>query len=165
MKTGYVLATALVAAIILFGAAPSLTAEYPAVKGVSSMNAVFDFRVGDPATALAHLGLIQTLMNDPAMRLEDKRPKIVVVFIGPSVRLISTDRTGFEEGQRGTLGGIAKKIAEMSEAGFVFEICMTSAPAFDLDPDTILPGINKVENGWITIIGYQHQGYAMVANF
>ena len=165
MKTGLCSLMSILAVAVLFCAAPSFAAEYPAVEGVDSMDAVFDFRVGDPDTALAHLGLIHDMMTDPAMQVDDERPDIVIVFIGPSVRLISTDQTGFEEEQRSALDDLAQKIAEMDEAGFTFEICMTSAPAFDLDPDTILPEINKVENGWITIIGYQHQGYALAANF
>jgi hypothetical protein len=31
--------------------------------------------------------------------------------------------------------------------------------------DTILPEIKQVENGWISAIGYQLNGYALVADF
>jgi uncharacterized protein len=42
---------------------------------------------------------------------------------------------------------------------------MTTAHALDIDPDSILPEINQVGNGWISVIGYQQQGYALVADF
>lgn len=151
-------------AMFLFPATTIMAAEYEAMQGVESTNAVFDFRVGDPEAALGHLKLIHTMINDPSMILNDKQPEIVVVFIGPSVNLISADQTrsGQEKEQ---LDAIADQIATMDKDGIVLEICMTAAHAQDVDPDSILPEINKVGNGWISVIGYQHQGYALVADF
>jgi uncharacterized protein len=150
-------------ALILFLATNSISAEYRALEGVESTDAVFDFRIGDPQTALAHLNLIHDMIDDPNMEVNDTRPEIVIVFIGPSVKLVSTDRSDHDQGEH--LDALADKISEMNEDGVEFEICMTSAPAFDVDPDSILPEVKKVKNGWITIIGYQQQGYAMIANF
>jgi uncharacterized protein len=150
-------------ALILFLATNSISAEYRALEDVESTDAVFDFRIGDPQTALAHLNLIHDMIDDPNMVINDKRPEIVIVFIGPSVKLVSTGQS--DNDQQEHLDALADKISEMNEDGVEFEICMTSAPAFNVDPDSILPEVNKVENGWITIIGYQKQGYAMIANF
>jgi uncharacterized protein len=81
------------------------------------------------------------------------------------VKLVSTDQSGFDQDQHDSLNALADKISNMDKEGVKFEICMTSAPAFNVDPDTILPEVNKVQNGWISVVGYQHNGYAMVANF
>ena len=142
----------------------SPAAEYASIEGVESTDAVFDFRIGDPETALAHFGLIHDMIKDPNMRVNDTQPEIIIVFVGPSVKLVSTE-SEFEAGKQKHLGAVADKISEMSDDGIRFVICMTAAHVFDIDPDTILPEVDKVRNGWITLIGYQQQGYAMIANF
>lgn len=145
-------------ALMLFPAADALSQEpgYAAMEGVRSVQTVFDFRVGDPEVALAHLDLIHSMRNDPGMNRGGRQPEIVVVFIGPSVNLVSTDET---------TGAIAQKIAAMDADGVRFEICMTAAHAHDVSAESILPQIVHVENGWISLIGYQHRGYSMIADF
>jgi uncharacterized protein len=150
--------------MFLYPATNSMSAEYEAMQGVESANAVFDFRVGDPDAALGHLNLIHTMMDDQNMILNGEQPEIVVVFIGPSVNLVSTNGSQSSQ-EKEQLTAIADKIATMDKDGIVFEICMTAAHAHDVDPDSILPEINKVGNGLISVIGYQHNGYALVANF
>lgn len=131
--------------------------EYAAMEGVASVQAAFDFRVGDPDVALGHLELIHSMVDDPVMMRNATRPEIVVVFIGQSVRLVSTEGNGS--------AAIADKISAMAEDGVRFEICMTAAHAHDVPAASILPEIVQVGNGWISLIGYQHQGYAMIADF
>jgi intracellular sulfur oxidation DsrE/DsrF family protein len=53
----------------------------------------------------------------------------------------------------------------MANDGIILETCMTAAHSLNVDPDSILPEINKVGNGWISVIGYQHSGYALVPAF
>lgn len=166
MKTLHIFSSlTVIALMVLFLATNSISSEYRALEDVESTDAVFDFRIGDPQTALNHLNLIHDMIDDPNMVINDERPEIVIVFIGPAVKLVSTDQSSFDNNQHEHLDALADKISDMYDDGVEFEICMTSAPAFDLDPDSILPEVNKVENGWITIIGYQHKGYAMIANF
>jgi uncharacterized protein len=158
-------------ALLLLPAANSTSAEYEAMEGVESADAVFDFRIGDAQTALGHLDLIHSMVEDPNMVLNDEPPEFVVVFIGPSVNLITANEAGQgenqqnEQNQQEQLAAVADKIASMAQDGILFEVCMTTAHALDIDPDSILPEINQVGNGWISVIGYQQQGYALVADF
>jgi hypothetical protein len=34
---------------------------------------------------------------------------------------------------------------------------------FGVDPATLMPGIDRVGNGFIAVLGYQAQGYSVVA--
>lgn len=141
-------------------AAPGAFAQetgYAAMEGVTSIQTAFDFRVGDADVALGHLNLIHAMLDDPSMIRDGDRPRIVVVFIGPSVNLVSTDGNGYPE--------IADKVEAMEADGVRFEICMTAAGAHDVSAASILPEIIQVGNGWISLIGYQEQGYAMIADF
>lgn len=189
---------AVIALMVLFLATNSISSEYRALEDVESTDVVFDFRIGDPQTALAHLNLIHDMTDDKNMVINDEQPEIVIVFIGPSVKLVSTDQSSFDNAsfdndqkkhvdalflgdvsknrvstsdndqdndQKEHLDALADKISDMYNDGVEFEICLTAAHAFDVDPDTILPEITKVKNGWITVIGYQQKGYAMIADF
>ena len=148
-------------AISLFCAVSTVFGEeYEALKGVKSARAIFDFRIGDPKSAALHMDLIyQTYKDLTAMK---KNPHFAVVFIGPSVKLISKNREGFTPEDQKALDEIAKTISSMSKDGIKLEICLVAAKVFKVDPASILPEIKGVVNGWISEIGYQDQGYSLV---
>lgn len=148
--------------LVSAASAPAQQSEYAAMAGVDSVQTVFDFRVSDPEVALGHLDLIHSMLRSPSLRRAGGQPELVVVFIGPSVNLVSTDGAAGDPGARSAIG---EKIAAMDADGVRFEICMTAAHAHDVSPESILPEIVQVENGWTSLIGYQHQGYAMIADF
>jgi uncharacterized protein len=149
-------------AVALLGV-PSAFAErkYQAMEGVDSVPTVFDFRIGDPKVALAHLDLIQSMQKNPVMRIDGQPPDTVLVFIGPSVHLISSEGKVDREAR----DAIARKISAMDDQGVRFEVCGTAARAHGLSPQSILPEVAHVGNGWISVIGYQQKGYSMVADF
>ena len=149
-----------VSLIFLFAASAVLATEYEALKGIKSANAVFDVRIGSPASAALHLKLMHQTLKD--LQAEKKSAKLAVVFIGPSVKLISKNREGFAPDDAKHLDDIAKAITEMSKDGIRLEICLIAAKVFNVDPATILPEIKHVPNGWISLIGYQAQGYSLV---
>ena len=135
---------------------------YQALEGVSSVNTVFDFRISDPDMAMAHLNLIHGMLEDPHMIKNGEQPEIVIVLVGPSVKLVSSDKM---KNTPEAKDKIAKKISDMTADGIRFEICMVAAHAFDVPADSILPEIVQVKNGWISLVGYQQKGYSMIADF
>jgi intracellular sulfur oxidation DsrE/DsrF family protein len=149
---------------LLFAASSNVfAADYgDALKGVKSVKALFDLRIGSPKSAALHLKLIHQTYKDKDLLALDKNPAFVVVFIGPSVKLISKNREGFSPEDQATLAEIAATISEMSKDGIKLEICLVAAKVFGVDPATVLPEIKAVPNGWITEIGYQAQGYSLV---
>jgi intracellular sulfur oxidation DsrE/DsrF family protein len=154
----------LLVAFCLFGSVSvSMAAEYEALKHIKVVQAVFDFRTGDPKAAALQMNLIHDTYRD--LSLMKKKPVFMVIFMGPSIKLLSRDRTSFSPEDRKHLDEIARTIPSMSRNGIRFEICLVSASAFNTDPESILPEITKVENGWISSIGYQVQGYSLVPVF
>ncbi|SDL35980.1 Intracellular sulfur oxidation protein, DsrE/DsrF family [Salinimicrobium catena] len=135
---------------------------YEAMEGVSSVNTVFDFRISDPVIALSHLNLIHGMLEDPNMIINGEQPEIIIVLVGPSVNLVSTEKMKDNPAAKDK---IAKKISDMTADGIRFEICMTAAHAFGVPADSVLPEIVQVKNGWISLVGYQQQGYSMIADF
>jgi intracellular sulfur oxidation DsrE/DsrF family protein len=134
--------------------------EYKAMKGIESARAVFDERESIPKNAALHLRVIhETFLELAAMKRD---PVFVLVFIGPSVKLISKNREGFSTEDQKYLDEISKTISAMSKEGINIEICLIAAKVFNVDPASVLPEITKVGNGWISMIGYQAQGYSLV---
>jgi len=133
--------------------------EYKSMKGIKSAKAVFDERESNPQNAAFHLkGIHQTFKELKAMNYN---PIFAVIFIGPSVKLLST-REGFSPEDRKSLDEISNAISAMSKDGITLEMCLVAAKFFDVDPALVSPEIKGVGNGWISIIGYQAQGYSLV---
>jgi intracellular sulfur oxidation DsrE/DsrF family protein len=145
---------------LLCAVSPVSGQEYAAMKGITSVKAVFDERESSPKITAFHLaGIHQTYKELAAMK---KNPVFAVVFIGPSVKLISKNREGFSPEDLKSLDEIANTISAMAKDGVNFEICLVAANYFEVDPASVLPEIKGVGNGWISIIGYQAQGYSLV---
>jgi len=134
--------------------------EYNAMKGIKSVKAVFDERISNPKSAALQLKVIhQTYKELAAMK---KNPVFVVVFIGPSVKLISKNREGFSPEDQKSIDEIADTISAMSKDGINLEICLLAAKLLNVDPASVLPEVKGVGNGWISMVGYQAQGYSLV---
>ena len=136
--------------------------EYEALKGLKAVKAVFDVRISNPASAALQLKLIHDTCKDKNIMAVTKNPSAVVIFIGPSVKLISKKREGFSSEEQKQLDEIARTVAEMSKDGIKIEICLFAAKVFGVDPASVLPGIKHVPNGWVSLIGYEAHGYSLV---
>lgn len=133
-----------------------------AFRGLKSVKAVFDVRAGSPNSAAAQLGMIHKVFKDSSISKVTEHPEFVLIFIGPSVKLISTSTEGFSAEEKQALATIATTIKEMDKDGIKLEICMAAVDSMGVDPASILPGIKHVDNGFITLIGYQAKDYSLV---
>jgi intracellular sulfur oxidation DsrE/DsrF family protein len=134
--------------------------EYDAMKGVNSVNAIFDMRDGNLQTAVIHLNLIHDTYKE--LITMKKNPDFVVVFMASAVKLISSDYSGFTTEEQKSLKEIASIISRMSKAGIRVEVCLFAVKLFGVEPTSILAEIEQVGNGWISEIGYQARGYSLV---
>lgn len=148
--------------LLLFAGVAVFGEEYAALKGVNSVKAVFDVRIGTPKSADLHLKLIHQTLKDKGLTGITDKPDFVVVFIGPAVKLVSKDRKDFSPEDQKILGSIAQTISAMSKDGIRLELCLVAAKVFGVDPATVLPEIKHVGNGWTSLIGYQAMGYSLV---
>ena len=120
-------------AFILSSVAISSGEEYEALKGVGSIKAVFDMRVSNPKAAAVHLDLIHKTFTDPKLTINSNKPEIVIIFIGPSVKLVSKDRNGFTMEEQKQLDVIEGIISNMLKDGFKLEICMAAVHLLGVD--------------------------------
>jgi intracellular sulfur oxidation DsrE/DsrF family protein len=142
--------------------ASGFSQDYESLKGLKSVKAVFDFRIGNPAGAPLHLKLIHDSCKDKNIMAITKKPAAVVIFSGASVKLISKKREGFSSEEQKQLDEIARTVAEMTKDGIRIEICLFASKVFGVDPASVLQGIKHVPNGWVSLIGYEAHGYSLV---
>jgi len=145
--------------------ANSIGSEYDALKGLESIKAVFDVRVANPKVASVHLDLIHKTFKDQNLTIQSRRPDVVVIFMGPAVKMVSKNRKGFSQEEQKYLDTIAATISNMATDGMKLEICVAAVHLTGGDPADILSGIKPVGNGWISAIGYQQKGYALISDF
>lgn len=151
----------LLVSIVFLSAVPGASGEeYEGIAGVKSAKIVFDERESNPKAAVLHLKLVhQTYKDFAAMK---KEPAFVIIFMGPSVKLISKNRDGFPADDRKSLDEIATLVSAMSKDGIKSEMCLVAAQVFDVDPASVLPEVKRVGNGWISMVVRQAEGYSLV---
>jgi intracellular sulfur oxidation DsrE/DsrF family protein len=152
-------------AFVISGVSFAFGETYESLKGVESVKAVFDVRLSNPKVAAVHLDLLHKTFNDSAMTINSKKPELVVIFMGPAVKLVSKAREGYTPEEQKQLDEIAGIISKMAKDGIKLEICLAAVHLTGGDPALILPEIKQVGNGWISAIGYQLKGYALISDF
>jgi hypothetical protein len=68
---------------------------------------------------------------------------------------VSKNLEGFSPEEKKTLVEMASLVSAMAKDGIRFEICMIAARAFGVDSKSILPKINQIHSGYISLIGYR----------
>ena len=158
-----VISSAVLAVFLLAATARTGFSEaYPALKGLKSVKAVFGFEMEDPQNALVHLQVIHQTFKDKSIWIGKKKPEVVVVFYGPSVKLASKSREGFTAADQKILDDYAATVSAMAKDGIRFEICLIAMKFLGVDPASLLPEVKPVGNGWIAVIAYQARGYSLV---
>lgn len=140
--------------------AESISDTY-ALADLNSAKGIFLVDIGDPKKLAFYLNVIKG--THAGMIRQNVTPDFVVVFIGPSVQQLTTSPKGdiaLEYGD--TLESIAGSVADLKQLGIRQEICGVATKVFDINNKTILPELNLVGDGFISLIRYQIQGYALV---
>ncbi len=160
MKYLFTFVTALSVVVIL--TMPAISGEYAALQGVKSVKTVFDISHGSPKTANIVFWAVNNVNDDGSVRALSQPPQVAVVFHGPAIKMISTDRGGFKKTDHKELHKFAATIRQMSVNGVKFEVCDYALEVNGVDPNTVLPEVDHVPNGFISIAGYQAQGYSVI---
>ena len=148
-------------ATLVFSTIPATAGEYAALAGVKGLDSVFDFSLGSPDIAAVVFPAILDVHQNQEVRALPAAPRTVIVFHGKAVKLISTDRKGVAKGDLGEYDKVADFIRKAKKAGIKMEVCMYAVKVFGVDPATLMPEIDRVGNGFISVLGYQAQGYGV----
>ena len=149
--------------VVALTAMPSLAGDYDnALKGVKKFDAVFDFTHGDPEVANILLTAIDQVDDSQEVESLPNAPKLAIVFHDAAVHLLSTDRGKYDDAEWAEVQKFQNALKEMKERGVTMEVCQFALDVFGVDRGTVIPVIDQVPNGFVSVIGYQEQGYALV---
>jgi intracellular sulfur oxidation DsrE/DsrF family protein len=131
-----------------------------ALKGLSSVKIVCDVNVGDPDLLLTRMYFLDTTYS----QLLDfgVKPIIVVAFRGKASLFITKNDKYIKAEHRKQRLEMKDWLEHFSELGFTIEQCYIAAKSYKIDTKDFLPQVNIVANGYISLIGYQSQGYAFL---
>jgi len=160
--TRHISAALLALIFVAITASSAISSEYKALDGVKQIKAVFEVSMGSPQAAPVVFWAVRNAYDAEEVKSLTEKPEVVVVFHGPVVKLITTNRNGYSSEESKALDQFADMIRQMKSEGVKFEVCLYAAKVLGVDPATILPEIDPVGNGFISVIGYQQQGYAVV---
>lgn len=129
-----------------------------ALDGVKRTKAVFLIRFDEPGRTGSFMKAI--LATDKGLEEEGVESDMVVVFIGKAVRFLTTTPDAEIAREHGkALETIAETARDLKSRGIRMEVCGAATKRFGVDNATILDEMDVVGNGFISLIGWQTQGY------
>lgn len=135
-----------------------------ALQGVKEGKGIFLIDFSDPKKTAFYLEIIKG--THAGLTRQGVNPNFVIVYIGPTVRFLSVAPDGELELEHGdTLKAIAERVKELSQLGIRQEICAIATKVFKVPNETVLPGLTLVGDGFISLIGWQTQGYKLIPLF
>ncbi len=154
------------ATIILFFTAASTSAEEKpddaiALTSVTSGKVVWDINTASPAKLALYLGVIEETYDD--LIRQGITPDMVFAFRGESLKIIGLEHDQITLTSIPEIKQSAHKIHQlMQRPGVRMEACSIAARIFEVDTEKILHGIRPVGNTFVSLIGYQSKGYAII---
>jgi intracellular sulfur oxidation DsrE/DsrF family protein len=125
---------------------------------------VFLVDIGDPKKLNFYLEVIQGTYK--GMKAQGVEPDFILVYIGPSVKYLSNAPSSeTEQEAAGILLEIESNVEALAELGIKQEICAVATRVFGIDNKTVFPDLTLVGDGFISLIGYQAQGYHLAPVF
>ncbi len=131
-----------------------------ALKGVTKGKVLFDINMAEAKKMTLYLMVIRETVDD--LVRQGVEPDVVLAFRGLSVKLISKDREQMELTDFEHLDKIAAQLADLQKQGVRIEACSVATRLFNVKNDDVLDGIKPVGNTFVSLTGYQAQGYANI---
>ena len=135
-----------------------------ALNGVRETRSVFLIDFTNPRKTAFYLDVIRG--THAGLVRQGVKPNMVLVFIGETVKYLTTepdDLLAMEFGDE--LASIAESSRAFKQLGVRMEVCAVATRVFGVDNATVLPEMEVVGDGFISLIGWQTQGHKLVPIF
>ena len=144
---------------------PAAAEEYRntrALRHVAVAKAYFDVTSGSPGKLVNQLGFIDKAYDQLAK--QGLKPHFVLGFHSAASAYVTKGSEDYVVGEEEIEGKkkVRALVQRFKAKGIVMEQCMLAAEVYEIEPDDILPEIDRVKNGYVSTIGYQAKGYSLV---
>jgi intracellular sulfur oxidation DsrE/DsrF family protein len=159
-KIAQVLIFIFAAIFLQSGISAKAYSEDNALHGAKEIKAYFDVKIGDPEKLLIRLQLIEkTRIQLAASGL---LPRFVIGVRGPASNFFTKDGGYVLVTDVPVKKEIAARVEQFKTQGFRLEQCRIAAGMQEILVADFLPQLEVIDNGYVSMISYQHQGYAFV---
>ena len=135
-----------------------------ALNGVKETKSVFLIDFTNVKKTAFYLNIIEGTYK--GLVSQGVKPNMVLVFIGETVKFLSTKQDeAFEMQNEDDLISIQDSIKRLSSLGVRMEVCAVATKVFNIDNNTIPKEMNVIADGFISLIGWQTQGHKLVPIF
>jgi intracellular sulfur oxidation DsrE/DsrF family protein len=144
--------------------AENIIDDSAALNGVKETQSVFLIDFTNPKKTAFYLEIIRG--THEGLIRQGVTSDMVLVFIGETVKYLSTkpeDLLAMEYEDQ--LKSIARSSTELKKLGVRMEVCAVATKVFGVDNDSVLPEMDVVGDGFISLIGWQTQGHKLVPIF
>ena len=133
------------------------------VAGLKDAKVAFDITAGDAGRVLNILNTIDETRE--SFIKQGITPHFVLAFRGPATLLTQTDLSRLKPEEREAASKVAAKLKQLRGAAGIERLdqCSIAMRGQKVDKTQVNPDVTIVENGWITLVGYQAKGYAYIA--
>jgi predicted peroxiredoxin len=131
-----------------------------ALKGVTEGKVVFDINIAEPKKLPLYLMVVDETVDD--LKRQGVKPEVILAFRGKAVTLITKEREQIELTDFEYLDKANEFIKTLQSKGVKMEACSVATRLFNVDNGEILDGIKPVGNTFVSLIGYQAQGYSTI---
>jgi intracellular sulfur oxidation DsrE/DsrF family protein len=133
------------------------------VAGLKDANVAFDITAGEAGRMLNILTTIEETRE--SLLRQGITPHFVLAFRGPASLLTQSDLSRLKPEDREAAVKVAAKLRQLRGTPGIERLdqCSIAMRGQKVDKAQVLPEMTIVENGWITLVGYQARGYAYIA--
>lgn len=135
-----------------------------ALAGINKTKSVFLIDFTNVKKTAFYLDIIRG--THKGLERQNVKSDMVLVFIGKTVQYLSTkpdDELALEFEPE--LTSIQNSIKEFAKSGVRMEVCAIATKVFNIENSSIPTEMNMVGDGFISLIGWQTQGYKLVPIF
>lgn len=135
-------------------------AKLNSLKGLKQVRIVCDMNVGEPRLLLKRMELLDRTYRQ--IWAAGLKTTVVVAIRGKASLFVTTGDGYVEPEEKAFKAEVKSRIEQFKKSGFVIEQCAVAAEMLDINVKDFIPQVTVVENGYVSLIGYQQQGYAFL---
>lgn len=160
----FLLAVLMISALTLPVSADEKISDAAALNGIKATKSVFLIDFTNPRKTAFYMDIIRG--THEGLVNQGVTPNMVLVFIGQTVKFLSTEPDellAMEYEQE--LKSIAESVKLLKQRGVRMEVCAVATKVFEVENSKVLPEMDVVGDGFISLIGWQTQGHKLVPIF
>jgi intracellular sulfur oxidation DsrE/DsrF family protein len=165
MKTQSIATLSLLSTLLTLLLLSSARAEKPndadALEGIETGKVIWDITLSKPSRLLFVMKVIDETYDD--LVKQDVTPDMVFTFHGRVLKLLSSQTLELDLDEEVALEKLLALIQNLSsKPGVKMESCSVASRILGIDNSTIISGVKPVGNTFVSMIGYQQKGYALI---